>query len=54
LVERAIKISKIKGAFDISYASMDKIWKFDGSNESDAYRKKLLKISSKNCYQTSY
>lgn len=32
LVERAIKISKIThGAFDISYASMDKIWKFDGS-----------------------
>lgn len=32
LVERAIKISKLtKGAFDISYASMDKIWKFDGS-----------------------
>jgi len=32
LVERAIKISKFtEGAFDISYASMDKIWKFDGS-----------------------
>ena len=32
LVERAIKISKLtKGAFDISYASMDKIWKFDGT-----------------------
>ncbi|WP_130733761.1 FAD:protein FMN transferase [Flavobacterium sp. J27] len=32
LVERAIKISKLtNGAFDISYASMDKIWKFDGS-----------------------
>jgi thiamine biosynthesis lipoprotein len=32
LVERALKISKItNGAFDISYASMDKIWKFDGS-----------------------
>lgn len=32
LVERAIKISKLtSGAFDISYASMDKIWKFDGS-----------------------
>jgi thiamine biosynthesis lipoprotein len=31
-VERAIKISKLTdGAFDISYASMDKIWKFDGS-----------------------
>ncbi|MBN8566840.1 MAG: FAD:protein FMN transferase [Flavobacteriales bacterium] len=32
LIERAIKISKLtNGAFDISYASMDKIWKFDGS-----------------------
>ena len=32
LVERAIKISNLtSGAFDISYASMDKIWKFDGS-----------------------
>jgi FAD:protein FMN transferase len=32
LVERAIKVSKLtNGAFDISYASMDKIWKFDGS-----------------------
>lgn len=32
LIERAIKISKLTdGAFDISYASMDRIWKFDGS-----------------------
>ena len=32
LVKRANKISKLtNGAFDISYASMDKIWKFDGS-----------------------
>lgn len=32
LVERALQISKLtNGAFDISYASMDKIWKFDGS-----------------------
>lgn len=32
LIERAIKISKLtQGAFDISYASMDRIWKFDGS-----------------------
>lgn len=31
LVERAKKISEITdGAFDISYASMDKIWHFDG------------------------
>jgi len=32
LIKRALKISKLTdGAFDISYASMDKIWKFDGS-----------------------
>lgn len=32
LVERAIKVSQLtNGAFDISYASMDRIWKFDGS-----------------------
>tara|TARA_R110002124_G_scaffold231181_1_gene396412 strand:- start:2587 stop:3567 length:981 start_codon:yes stop_codon:yes gene_type:complete len=32
LIERAMMISKLTdGAFDITYASMDKIWKFDGS-----------------------
>ncbi|TXN35013.1 FAD:protein FMN transferase [Flagellimonas hymeniacidonis] len=32
LIERAKKISEITdGAFDISYASMDKVWKFDGT-----------------------
>lgn len=32
LIDRAKKISKLtNGAFDISYASMDRIWKFDGS-----------------------
>ena len=32
LIARSIKISELtNGAFDISYASMDKIWKFDGS-----------------------
>ena len=32
LIERSMAISKLTdGAFDISYASMDKIWKFDGS-----------------------
>jgi len=32
LIDRSIQISKLTdGAFDISYASMDKIWKFDGS-----------------------
>nr|WP_232730422.1 FAD:protein FMN transferase [Lacinutrix sp. Bg11-31] len=32
LIERSLKISKLtEGAFDISYASMDKVWKFDGT-----------------------
>ena len=32
LIQRAIGISNLTdGAFDISYASMDKVWKFDGS-----------------------
>jgi len=32
LIERAKQISELTdGAFDISYASMDKIWRFDGS-----------------------
>ena len=32
LIERSKKISELTdGAFDISYASMDKIWKFDGT-----------------------
>ncbi len=49
LVERAIKISKLTdGAFDISYASMDKIWKFDGSMKempsSEAIKKSVERI----------
>lgn len=32
LIDRCITISKITdGAFDISYASIDKVWKYDGS-----------------------
>ncbi|MBE9490810.1 MAG: FAD:protein FMN transferase [Bacteroidetes bacterium] len=32
LIKRAISISRLTdGAFDITYASMDRIWKFDGS-----------------------
>lgn len=32
LIKRSLKISKLtNGAFDISYASMDKVWHFDGS-----------------------
>lgn len=32
LIERANRVSELtKGAFDISYASMDQLWKYDGS-----------------------
>lgn len=53
LVERSIKISQItSGAFDISYASMDKIWKFDGSMKemptAEAVKKSVAKIGYKN------
>ena len=34
LIQRAVKISKITaGTFDITYASADKLWRFDGSME---------------------
>ncbi|MCU0386022.1 MAG: FAD:protein FMN transferase [Flavihumibacter sp.] len=34
LTQRALRISELtKGAFDISFAAMDRIWKFDGSME---------------------
>jgi FAD:protein FMN transferase len=53
LVTRAIKISEITdGAFDISYASMDKIWQFDGSMtvmpSEEAIKKSVAKIGYKN------
>jgi thiamine biosynthesis lipoprotein len=53
LVTRAIKISELTdGAFDISYASMDKIWKFDGSMKTmpteEAIKKSVAKIGYKN------
>ncbi|MEY4039089.1 MAG: hypothetical protein RIR67_1401 [Bacteroidota bacterium] len=49
LVKRSIKISKLTdGAFDISYASMDKIWKFDGSMKemptAEAIKKSVEKV----------
>ena len=49
LVRRSIKISKLTdGAFDISYASMDKIWKFDGSMKemptAEAIKKSVEKV----------
>nr|WP_315147175.1 FAD:protein FMN transferase [uncultured Flavobacterium sp.] len=53
LVERAIKVSQItSGAFDISYASMDRIWKFDGSMKTmpteEAIKKSVARIGYKN------
>lgn len=53
LTERALKLSEItNGAFDISFAAMDKIWKFDGSmNEMpspEAIRKSVEKIGFSN------
>lgn len=53
LLERAIKISKLTdGAFDISYASMDKIWKFDGSMtkmpSEDEIKNSVAKVGYKN------
>ena len=52
LVERAVKISKLtNGAFDISYASMDKIWKFDGSMKEMPTLESIKKSVEKVGYQ---
>lgn len=53
LIQRAIKISKLtQGAFDISYASMDRIWKFDGSvmemPSEEAIRQSVAKVGYQN------
>ena len=53
LIDRAIGISKLTdGAFDISYASMDKIWKFDGSMkempEENDIKKSVAKVGFEN------
>lgn len=48
LIERSIKISNLTdGAFDISYASMDNIWKFDGSMTEMPKEQALLESVSK-------
>lgn len=52
LLTRALKISKLtEGAFDISYASIDKVWKFDGSMTAmpskEAIQKSVEKIGYK-------
>ncbi|HHC80701.1 MAG TPA: FAD:protein FMN transferase [Flavobacteriia bacterium] len=47
LIKRALMISKLTdGAFDISYASMDAIWKFDGSMK-EMPSEKAIKASVK-------
>lgn len=53
LIKRSIQISKLtQGAFDISYASMDKIWKYDGSMTAlpteEAIKKSVAKIGYQN------
>ena len=53
LIDRSLKISKLtSGAFDISYASMDKIWKFDGSMKTipseDAIKQSVSKVGYQN------
>jgi len=53
LIRRSIKISKLTGgAFDISYASMDKIWRFNGKMkelpDSSAVAASVAKINYKN------
>ncbi|MBE9576673.1 FAD:protein FMN transferase [Flavobacterium proteolyticum] len=52
LVDRATKISKLtSGAFDISYASMDRIWKFDGSMKEMPTPEEIKKSVEKVGYQ---
>lgn len=52
LIQRALKISKLtKGAFDISYASMDKVWHFDGSMKEMPPENAIKESVSKVGYQ---
>ncbi|WP_372792550.1 FAD:protein FMN transferase [Lutibacter sp.] len=52
LIQRSLAISKLTdGAFDISYASMDKIWKFDGSMKSMPSEDEINNSVSKVGYQ---
>jgi thiamine biosynthesis lipoprotein len=53
LTKRALHLSKITGgAFDISFAAMDRIWKFDGSMTEmpapDAIKRSIEKVGYKN------
>jgi len=52
LTKRAINLSKIShGAFDISFAAMDKIWKFDGSMTQMPSAEQIKKSVEKIGYQ---
>jgi len=52
LIKRAKVISKITdGAFDISYASMDRIWKFDGTMKKMPTKEAIAKSVEKVGYQ---
>lgn len=52
LIERSIKISTITdGAFDITYASMDRIWKFDGSMKTMPSEEDIMASVSKVGYK---
>ncbi len=52
LIKRAKAISKLtEGAFDISYASMDKIWKFDGTMSVFPSKEKIKKSVEKVGFQ---
>jgi thiamine biosynthesis lipoprotein len=53
LTQRALKLSEItNGGFDISFAAMDRIWKFDGSMtempSEEAIKKSVEKVGYKN------
>jgi FAD:protein FMN transferase len=53
LIKRSIAISKLTdGAFDITYASMDKVWKFDGSvtqlPDSNTVKESVRKVGYQN------
>ncbi len=53
LIKRSIAISKLTdGAFDITYASMDRIWRFDGTMKEfpseDEIQKSVAKVGYKN------
>lgn len=52
LIQRALKISNLTdGAFDISYASMDKLWKYDGSMTQMPSKEAIKKSVAKVGYQ---